>query len=84
MSHQHYRGIAMDKASGAFKGRIVVNKNAMGCEAHQLSKNIVLSSQAEIDTAPELEIYADDKRDKVIMTLHHLRQQMSGKNKPNY
>jgi Fe-S cluster assembly protein SufD len=43
-----------------FKGRVLVARDAQKIEAHQNSANLLLSEHAEIDTKPELEIYADD------------------------
>ncbi|OZB80968.1 MAG: Fe-S cluster assembly protein SufD, partial [Halothiobacillus sp. 13-55-253] len=45
---------------GIFKGRILVAQDAQKIEAFQNSRNLLLSDSAEIDTKPELEIYADD------------------------
>jgi Fe-S cluster assembly protein SufD len=55
-----FKGIATGRAHGAFQGRITVRPGAQKVDAHQLSRNLVLSPRAAIDTKPELEIYADD------------------------
>ena len=55
-----FKGVAAGRAHGAFQGRIAVRPGAQKVDAHQLSRNLVLSSRAAIDTKPELEIYADD------------------------
>ena len=55
-----YKGVLDDQARGVFQGRIVVAKDAQKSDGHQLNKTILLSDRAEIDTKPELEIYADD------------------------
>ena len=55
-----FKGVATGRAHGAFQGRIAVRPGAQKVDAHQLSRNIVLSPRAAIDTKPELEIYADD------------------------
>jgi Fe-S cluster assembly protein SufD len=55
-----FKGVAAGRAHGAFQGRITVRPGAQKVDAHQLSKNLVLSPRAAIDTKPELEIYADD------------------------
>ena len=49
-----------EQARGVFQGRIVVEKDAQKADGHQLNKTILLSDRAEIDTKPELEIFADD------------------------
>lgn len=59
-SSENYRGIADGNGRGVFNGKIIVAKDAQKIEATQSSKNLLLSDQAEIDTKPELEIYADD------------------------
>ena len=55
-----FKGVATGRAHGAFQGRIAVRPGAQKVDAHQLSRNLVLSPRAAIDTKPELEIYADD------------------------
>ncbi|OYY52072.1 MAG: hypothetical protein B7Y53_08445 [Halothiobacillus sp. 28-55-5] len=52
--------IADEAGRGIFKGRILVAEDAQKIEAYQNSRNLLLSNTAEIDTKPELEIYADD------------------------
>ena len=55
-----FKGVATGRAHGAFQGRITVRPGAQKVDAHQLSRNLVLSPRAAIDTKPQLEIYADD------------------------
>jgi Fe-S cluster assembly protein SufD len=55
-----FKGVATGRAHGAFQGRITVRPGAQKVDAHQLSRNLVLSPRAAIDTKPELEIHADD------------------------
>jgi Fe-S cluster assembly protein SufD len=55
-----WRGIANGRARGVFRGAIVVAEGADGSDASLSNKNLLLSSSAEIDTKPELEIYADE------------------------
>lgn len=59
-SHELYKGIAKDKSTGVFNGKIFVRKDAQKTNAYQSSKNILLSDSATINTKPQLEIYADD------------------------
>ncbi|WP_266181113.1 Fe-S cluster assembly protein SufD [Dyella humicola] len=59
-SESVWRGVADGRARGVFRGAIVVARGADGSDASLSSKNLLLSSQAEIDTKPELEIYADE------------------------
>ena len=55
-----WRGVADQRSRGVFRGAIVVAEGADGSDASLSSKNLLLSGQAEIDTKPELEIYADE------------------------
>lgn len=59
-SRQFYNGILDGSAHGVFHGRIVVHKDAQKTDAKQTNRNLLLSAQAQIDTKPQLEIYADD------------------------
>lgn len=59
-SNEVYKGVLDDRARGVFQGRITVHPNAQGIAGHQLNKTLLLSGEAEIDTKPELEIFADD------------------------
>ncbi len=59
-TRETFKGVAAGRAHGAFQGRITVRPGAQKVDAHQLSRNLVLSPRAAIDTKPELEIYADD------------------------
>ena len=59
-SREVYKGVLDDTARGVFQGKIVVRKDAQKTDGHQLSRTLLLSPKAEIDTKPELEIYADD------------------------
>ncbi|MCL5260183.1 MAG: Fe-S cluster assembly protein SufD [Gammaproteobacteria bacterium] len=55
-----FKEIINDKARGVFKARVIVKQNAQHSETHLTNKNLLLSDTATINTAPELEIYADD------------------------
>jgi len=55
-----FKGVLDDQSRAVFQGRIVVHKDAQGTDGHQLCKTLLLSTGAEIDAKPELEIYADD------------------------
>lgn len=59
-SRQFYNGILDDHAHGVFHGRIVVHKDAQKTDAKQTNRNLLLADDAQIDTKPQLEIYADD------------------------
>ncbi|MEO1595520.1 MAG: Fe-S cluster assembly protein SufD [Pseudomonadota bacterium] len=60
VSREDYRGILRDRSRGVFNGKVYVHKGADGTDAAQSNPNLLLSDHAEIDTKPELEIYADD------------------------
>lgn len=59
-SRQFYHGILDDHAHGVFHGRIIVHKDAQKTDAKQTNRNLLLSDDAQIDTKPQLEIFADD------------------------
>ena len=59
-SREVYKGVLDDTARGVFQGRIVVRQDAQKTDGHQLNRTLLLSRKAEVDTKPELEIYADD------------------------
>jgi Fe-S cluster assembly protein SufD len=59
-STQDYKGILRGKSRGVFNGKVIVAKNAQHTDATQHNKNLLLSSSAEINTKPQLEIFADD------------------------
>ena len=59
-SNEHYRGILNGRARAVFNGKVIVHERAQKTAAHQSNANLLLSGNAEVDTKPELEIYADD------------------------
>ena len=61
-SAELYKGILDDQSRGVFRGRVLVRKDAQKTAALQSNPNLLLSDKAEIDTKPQLEIYADDVR----------------------
>lgn len=60
VSNQFYRSLLDDTARGVFQGKVHVHQAAQKTDAYQLSNALLLSPGAEMDTKPELEIYADD------------------------
>ena len=60
MSRENFYGILDGHAHGVFTGRIVVHKGAQKTDAKQTNKNLLLSEDAQIDTKPQLEIFAND------------------------
>ena len=74
-SRQFYNGILDGRAHGVFSGRIVVHKGAQKTDAKQTNRNLVLSERAQIDTKPQLEIYADDVKCTHGATIGQLNQE---------
>jgi Fe-S cluster assembly protein SufD len=59
-SRQLYKGILDGKSRAVFNGKVFVRHGAQQTDAQQTNKNLLLSKEAQIDTKPQLEIYADD------------------------
>ncbi len=59
-SREFYKGVLFDKSQAVFNGQIFIAPDAQKSDAQQTNRNLVLSDQAEVDTKPQLEIYADD------------------------
>ena len=55
-----FRGIVGDKATAVFNGRIHIHPDAQKTRAELSNRNLLTSTEAEVNTKPELEIYADD------------------------
>lgn len=59
-SEQFFRGVAGGSSRAVFNTAVKMHEGADGTEARQSNANILLSPMAEVDTKPELEIYADE------------------------
>lgn len=59
-SEQRFRSIIGAHGRGVFSGKVSVHKGTRAISANQASDNLLLADTAEINTKPELEIYADD------------------------
>lgn len=59
-SNQIYKNVLSCSARGVFQGKVHVHQIAQKTDGYQLSNTLMLSPLAEMDTKPELEIYADD------------------------
>lgn len=59
-SVETYRGVLDGNSRAVFNGKVYVHRDAQKTDAQQSNANLLLSKMAEIDTKPELEIYADD------------------------
>jgi Fe-S cluster assembly protein SufD len=61
-STQRFRGVIDGHARGSFSGRIIVRPDTVATDAQQTNRNLLLSSTAQADSRPWLEIFADDVR----------------------
>jgi Fe-S cluster assembly protein SufD len=61
-SHELYKGILDGRARAVFNGRIYVHEDAQKTDAKQTNRNLLLSSEALVNSNPQLEIFADDVR----------------------
>jgi Fe-S cluster assembly protein SufD len=59
-SHELYKGILNGRARGVFNGRIRVRLDAQKTDAKQTNKTLLLSDDAQVNTKPQLEIFAND------------------------
>jgi Fe-S cluster assembly protein SufD len=59
-SHELYKGIIDENATGAFNGKVLVHKDAQKTNAYQQNDTLVLSPNALMNSKPQLEIFADD------------------------
>ncbi len=68
------KSLADDESHAIFEGSIIVPKIAQKTDASQLSRNLLLSNLAQIDTKPQLEIIADDVKCKHGATISQLNE----------
>ncbi len=59
-SRQTVKNVLSGRSRGVFQGKIVVARIAQKTDGYQRNQALLLSDTAEIDSKPELEIYADD------------------------
>jgi len=59
-SNELYKGVLDDDSHAVFNGKVMVHKDAQKTDSNQSNHNLLLSRGCEIDTKPEMEIYADD------------------------
>ena len=60
VSREQFKGVLYGKGRAVFDGRILVDKQAQHSDAQLTNDNLMLTRNAEVDTKPQLEIYADD------------------------
>ena len=59
-SEQFFRGVLGGRSRGVFNGKALIRPGADESSVRQSNANLLLSPMAQIDTKPELEIYADE------------------------
>ena len=59
-SHETYKGILAGRARAVFNGKIFVRQDAQKTDAKQTNKALLLTDEAQVNTKPQLEIFADD------------------------
>jgi len=59
-SREQFKGILYGAGRAVFDGHILVDKDAQRSDAQLSNDNLMLTRNAEVDTKPQLEIYADD------------------------
>ena len=60
VSRELFKGVLADRARGVFQGKVIVRPDAQKSDGKQMAQVLMLSQDAEFDSKPELEIYADD------------------------
>ncbi len=59
-SREYFRGVLDGHGRGVFSGRIIVREQAQKTDAKQTNKSLLLSKDAQVESKPQLEIFADD------------------------
>ncbi|HEY8614251.1 MAG TPA: Fe-S cluster assembly protein SufD [Roseomonas sp.] len=59
-SRQTVKTVLAGRSRGVFQGKILVRREAQKTDGYQMNQALLLSEEAEIDSKPQLEIYADD------------------------
>lgn len=59
-SREFFKGILNDRGKGIFSGRIIVREGAQKTDAKQTNMSLLLSEEAQVESKPQLEIFADD------------------------
>ena len=59
-SREVFKAVLDDESRNVFQGKIVVRQNAQKTDARMMTRALLLSEDAEADSKPELEIFADD------------------------
>jgi Fe-S cluster assembly protein SufD len=59
-SRELFKGVLADRGRGVFQGKVIVRPDAQKTDGKQMAQALMLSEEAEFDSKPELEIFADD------------------------
>lgn len=73
-SFEVYKHLLADNSRAVFNGKIFVHQDAQKTDAKQTNNTILLSPTAQVDTKPQLEIFADDVKCTHGCTVGHLRE----------
>jgi len=60
VSKQEHRSMIGDRAHAIFRGQVLIKKPAIGCEADQQSRALLLSDTGTVDQMPTLVVEPDD------------------------
>lgn len=74
-SHQTFKGMVSGSATGTFVGKIRIEQDAQEVNSSLVNKNLILSDESEINTKPELEIFADNVKASHGATVGQLRDE---------
>lgn len=72
LSRQLHKTISRDKGRSVFNGHIKVAQYALKTDSQMINNNLLLGHLAEVDTKPQLEIYADDVKCSHGATVGHI------------
>jgi Fe-S cluster assembly protein SufD len=59
-SREVYKGVLDGRSHGVFNGKVYVHPEAQKTDGKQTNNSLLLSKDAQVDTKPQLEIFADD------------------------
>jgi Fe-S cluster assembly protein SufD len=59
-SREVYKGVLDGRSHGVFNGKVYVHPVAQKTDGKQTNNTLLLSKEAQVDTKPQLEIFADD------------------------
>jgi Fe-S cluster assembly protein SufD len=59
-SRELVKAVVDGRSRGVFQGKVVVERGAQKTDGKQMANALLLSDEAEFDSKPELEIFADD------------------------